>query len=68
MKRLGIVSAHNGPHALRHACATHSLRRGASLKEIADFLGHRDTKSVAIYAKYDTRSLRKVAAFRLVGL
>ncbi len=68
MKRLEIVSAHYGPHALRHACATHLLRKGASLREIADFLGHRDTKSVAIYAKFDTRSLRKVAALRLAGL
>jgi site-specific recombinase XerD len=57
-----------GPHALRHACATHLLREGASLKEIADFLGHRDSKSVGLYAKYDTRLLRQVAAFGLSGL
>jgi integrase/recombinase XerD len=38
------------------------------LKEIADFLGHRTIKSVAIYAKYDRRSLRKVAAFSLAGI
>jgi integrase len=66
-KLLGIESRHHGPHALRHACATHLLRKGTSLKDIADFLGHRDAKSVGIYAKYDTRSLRKVAAFRLTG-
>jgi site-specific recombinase XerD len=65
---LGIKSARRGPHALRHACATHLLRKGTSLKDIADFLGHRNVKSVAIYAKYDTRSLRQVAAFRLTGL
>jgi len=68
MRRLGIVSAHHGPHALRHACATYLVRKGTSLKEIADFLGHRDHKSVGLYAKFDTRSLRNVAAFRLVGL
>jgi integrase len=68
MRQLGIVSAHHGPHALRHACATHLLRKGTSVKEIADFLGHRDSKSIGIYAKYDTQSLRKVAAYRLAGL
>ncbi len=67
-ERLEIKSERRGPHALRHACATHLLRKGASLSEIADFLGHRDAKSIGIYAKYDTRSLRKVAAFRLPGL
>jgi site-specific recombinase XerD len=68
MRQLGIVSAHHGPHALRHACATHLLRKGASLREIADFLGHRDSRSIGIYAKYDARALRKVAAFPLSGL
>jgi site-specific recombinase XerD len=68
IKRLGIVSPHHGPHALRHACATHLLRKGTSLKEIADFLGHRDSRSIGLYAKFDIRSLRRVAAFRLVGL
>jgi integrase/recombinase XerD len=68
MKQLRIVSAQRGPHALRHACATQLLKRGTSLKGIADFLGHRDSKSIGIYAKYDMRSLRKVASFRLAGL
>jgi len=67
-ERLEIRSERHGPHALRHSCATHLLKKGASLNEIADFLGHRDAKSIGIYAKYDTRSLRKVSAFRLTGL
>ena len=67
-KLLGIQSKGYGPHALRHACATHLLRKGTSIKDIADFLGHRSTKAIGIYAKLDTRSLRKVAAFRLKGL
>ena len=65
MKGSKIESAHHGPHAFRHACATQLLKKGSSLQEIADFLGHRDTRSVSIYAKYDSRSLRKVAAFSL---
>lgn len=68
MKKLGINSVHRGPHSLRHACATHLLKKGSSLKEIADFLGHRTTQCVAIYAKYDQRSLRKVATFSLAGI
>jgi len=65
---LGIRSKGRGPHALRHACATHLLRKGTPLKDIADFLGHRNAKAIGIYAKFDTRSLRKVAAFSLKGL
>jgi integrase/recombinase XerD len=68
MKALGIVAAHSGPHSLRHACATQLLRKGTSLRNIADFLGHRDIRSVGIYAKYDLRSLRGVADFSLAGL
>jgi integrase/recombinase XerD len=67
-KALGIQSKNRGPHALRHACATHLLKAGTPLKDIADFLGHRDTKMVGVYAKFDIRSLRKVAAFSLKGM
>lgn len=68
MKRLGINSEHFGAHSLRHACATQLLSKGSSLRDIADFLGHRDMKSVSIYAKYDVRSLKQVAAFSLAGV
>lgn len=68
MRALGIELAHLGPHSLRHACATRLLQKKSSLQEIADFLGHRNTKSVGIYAKFDMRGLRKVADFRLAGL
>ena len=68
MKVLGITAHSLGPHSLRHACATELLRKGTSLRDIADFLGHRGMESVSIYAKYDSRSLREVAAFRLGGV
>jgi integrase/recombinase XerD len=64
----GIESEYFGTHALRHACATELLRKGSSLSEIADFLGHRDIRSVCVYAKFDSRSLKKVAAFSLAGV
>ena len=65
LKQMGVQSVHQGPHSLRHACATQLLKMGSSLKEIADFLGHKSTECVAIYAKHDRRSLRDVAAFSL---
>jgi site-specific recombinase XerD len=68
MRRLGIQLEHVGPHSLRHGCATRLLQKGASLQEIADFLGHRNIKSIGIYVRYDIRSLRKVAAFSLAGV
>jgi integrase/recombinase XerD len=68
LKNFGITSEHYGAHSLRHACATQLLSRGSSLKDIADFLGHRDMKSVSIYAKHDMRSLEQVAIFSLAGV
>ena len=68
MRGLGISAEHVGPHALRHSCATHLLRKGIALQEIAEFLGHKDAESIGIYARYDTRSLRKVASFSLAGV
>jgi integrase/recombinase XerD len=65
MKRVDINSERYGGHSLRHACATQLLRKGSSLRDIADFLGHTTLNSVSIYAKHDIRSLRLVAAFGL---
>ncbi len=62
MKKLGIVSPHFGPQALRHSCATQLLYKGMHLQDIADFLGHRSCESVRIYAKFSAKSLRAVAA------
>lgn len=57
-----------GMHAFRHACATELLRKGTSLRGIADFLGHRNIQSVSIYAHADLRALREVTDFNLSGL
>ncbi len=64
----GIQCRRRGPHSLRHACATHLLEQGASLKEIGDLLGHRDFNSTRIYAKVHLPQLRRVADFDLGGL
>ena len=65
---LGVPLPHYGPHALRHACATHLLERGLSLKEIGDHLGHRSPEATRIYAKVDLAGLRAVGDFDLEGL
>lgn len=59
---------HHGPHSLRHACATHLLSQGLSMKEIGDHLGHRKPDSTCTYAKVDLAGLREVAEFDLGGL
>jgi len=66
--KLGIESENMGPHSLRHASATQLLKKGSSLREIADFLGHRSMASVSVYAKCDVRALRAVASFSLAGV
>jgi site-specific recombinase XerD len=65
---LGINLAHRGPHALRHACATHLMAEGISLKEIGDLLGHSSSDSTRVYAKVDMKGLREVAELDFGGL
>ena len=68
LKALEISLSHYGPHAIRHACATHLLSKGLSFKEIGDMLGHRLPDTTAIYAKVDIAGLREVADFDLGGV
>jgi integrase/recombinase XerD len=63
-----VKSAHYGPHSLRHACASHLLAQGLSLKEIGDHLGHQSPETTRIYAKVDLVGLRAVANLDLEGL
>jgi integrase/recombinase XerD len=65
MRKLGISSKHTGPQCLRHACATRLLHNGSSFMEIADFLGHRDTQNVNVYARVSPGMLREVASMDL---
>ncbi len=68
LRPLTLSARHHGPHSLRHACATHLLSQGLSMKEIGDHLGHRSTESTNTYAKVDFAGLREVAEFDLGGL
>ena len=65
LKRLGIVTGHRGPHALRHAAAQHLLDQGMSMKVVGDFLGHRNASATAVYAKVNLKALREIADFDL---
>lgn len=61
MERAHLATPSRGPYLLRHTLATHLIRSGASLKEIADLLGHRSIATTQIYAKLDVDALRAVA-------
>ena len=60
-RRAGVDVPSTGAHALRHTIATRLLRSGASLKHIADILGHRHLNTTAIYARVDLARLEEVA-------
>lgn len=65
---LNVKIKHHGAHSLRHACATHLINSGISLKEISNHLGHTDIEATRIYAKVDLVNLRKIADFDLEDL
>lgn len=68
IRQIGTVLPSTGAHALRHACATHLLSEGVSLKEIADHLGHSSLEATQVYAKVDLLALREVGDLRLESL
>jgi len=61
LRRGGVEAPLAGAYVLRHTVASRLVRRGASLKEVADLLGHRALDTTTIYAKLDLAALREVA-------
>lgn len=61
LAKAGLTMTRPGAHVLRHTAATHMVRRGASLKEVADVLGHASLQTTGIYAKLDLETLARVA-------
>lgn len=59
--RAGLHPPRGGSHVLRYSLATTMIRRGASMAEIAEVLGHRSPETTETYAKVDFESLRAVA-------
>lgn len=68
LSRLGLTLSPRGAHCLRHACASHLLASGFSLKQIGDHLGHRSANSTLSYTKVDLIGLRQVAELDLGAL
>jgi integrase/recombinase XerD len=61
LARAGIHAPTNSTHQFRHGLASEMLRRGASLSEIGDVLGHRHPNTTKIYTKVDINALRSLA-------
>ena len=59
--RCGFDPRWKGTHILRHTVATQLHQRGATLKEVADLLGHRSIETSAIYTKVNLPALAAVA-------
>jgi integrase/recombinase XerD len=61
MARAGLGGPGRRAHLLRHTFATHLVQEGASLKAVADLLGHRNLSTTQVYAKVNLPMLRAVA-------
>lgn len=59
--RAGLSLPAGGARVLRHTAATHLVQKGASLKEVADLLGHRQLATTTRYAKVNRSMLAEVA-------
>ena len=62
MKKAGLVGSRLGSHLLRHTVASHLVQRGASLKAVADLLGHVSLNTTQVYAKVNLPLLKQLAA------
>jgi site-specific recombinase XerD len=60
-RRCGLNRAWTGTHILRHTAASRMNQRGASLKQIADVLGHRSIDTSKVYTKVNVPMLATVA-------
>lgn len=58
--RAGISSTITGTHILRHSKATSMYENGASLKIIADVLGHESIDTTVVYTKVERLALHYV--------
>jgi site-specific recombinase XerD len=60
-KRAGLADQCSGTHIFRHTLATVMHQKGATLKEVADILGHKRIGTTTIYTKVNLPMLAKVA-------
>lgn len=57
----GIAIPRPGAHVFRHAAATQMIRRGATIPQVAEVLGHVDRETTALTAKFDVATLATIA-------
>ena len=56
LRRAKVDAPLSRAYVFRHTVASRLVQRGSSLKEVADFLGHRSLDTTTIYAKLDLPS------------
>jgi site-specific recombinase XerD len=61
LARTGLGAAGKRAHLLRRSFASHLVQQGASLKAVADWLGHASLSTTQVYAKVNLPMLRAVA-------
>jgi len=59
-QRAGLTRVRPGAHLLRRTVASHLVQQGASLKAVADLLGHRSLDTTQVYAKVNLAMLGAV--------
>jgi len=47
-------------HGIRHSIATHMLKKGADIREVSEFLGHKRIKNTEVYTHLLNEDLKKV--------
>lgn len=57
----GLTDRIRSAHVIRHSVASRLINSGATLKQVADLLGHRSLDTTTIYTKVDIASLTAVA-------